>query len=59
MSIKSYNSDGTPRSLQENVSIDRRIAPLVAVDEYKGKDVKGDFERFLREKGLKRLIPNR
>lgn len=56
MSVQVYTADGTPKTRQENVSVDRLIKPYTSVDSYKGKDVHADFNRFLRSQNLEDLI---
>ena len=58
MSVKIYNASGIPRQVQENVANDRLVSRFEVVDSYKGKDIKADFAKFLRKKGLAQLIPN-
>jgi len=57
MSVKIYNAGGTPRQVQENIAHERRVSPLVVVDNYKGRDIKANFIDFLREKNMSELIP--
>lgn len=58
MSVKIYNASGTPRQIQENLAHDLPIERFVVVDRYKNKDLKADFQEFLRTKGLDNLIPD-
>ncbi len=57
MSMKVYGPDGSPTSLQENISYDRQIEPFYPVTKYKGRDLKNDFVDFLRSQALSHLIP--
>jgi hypothetical protein len=58
MSVKIYNASGIPRQVQENIANDRLVQKFEVVDTYKGKDIKADFAKFLRKKGLGQLVPH-
>ncbi|MDZ4837587.1 MAG: hypothetical protein SGJ27_27695 [Candidatus Melainabacteria bacterium] len=58
MSVKIYNASGIPRQVQENISNDRLVSAYEEVDTYKGRDIKADFTKFLKDKGLGQLVPN-
>ncbi|MBX9692663.1 MAG: hypothetical protein K2Z81_09785 [Cyanobacteria bacterium] len=58
MSMKVYGPDGSPSTLQENLSYDRQIQSFSAVANYKGRDLRNEFAEFLRSQSLSNLIPD-
>ncbi len=57
MSVKVFKEDGTPYTVQKNMSFDKRIELFKATDVYKSRNMRQAFADFLRSRGQENLVP--
>jgi tetratricopeptide (TPR) repeat protein len=58
MSVKFFEEDGGPKSVQRNLSYDTRRAPFAPLNSYKGYDLRSAFKQFLLSNGKENLLPD-
>lgn len=57
-SVKYFDDNGQPTSMQRNLSFDRRIGSFSPLDKYHGKDLKSSFRTFLSAHDMHDLVPS-
>jgi hypothetical protein len=57
VSVKFFEEDGSPKSLQQNVAYDQRTENFVSLNSYKGLDLSLAFKQFLLSNGKEELVP--
>jgi hypothetical protein len=55
-SIKEFDADGQPASLQKGISYEARVRAYAPWDTHKGKDMRALFREYLLSHGLEQLI---
>jgi len=58
MSVKFFEEDGSPKSLQRNLAFDKRTASFTPLNAYKGYDLHSAFKQFLLSNGKENLVPD-
>lgn len=56
-SVKFFEQNGTPKSMQKNLALTNRSAPFAPLNSYKGNDLRASFKRFLLSNGKDDLLP--
>lgn len=57
MSVKVFNEDGSPKTVQKNTAYDQRVEAFKSTDAHKGEDLRKNFAEFLRGTGRDALVP--
>jgi hypothetical protein len=58
-SVKLFEEDGSPKSIQRNVALARKTASFSVLNTYKGYDLHSGFLQFLQSIGKGDLVPDR
>lgn len=57
MSVKVFNEDGTPYTVQRNIASDKRLESFKATDSFREQNLRKSFADFLHATGRDDLIP--
>jgi hypothetical protein len=57
-SVKFFEEDGSPKSIQRNLAYEKRTSGFSELNSYKGHDLRAEFREFLRSNGKESLLPD-